>query len=66
MIIEVICNLMDGYCYYFLSFFRWLGFDTEAPEFNLIIVLITAGAYLVMLITDRLLEQADNECLDKD
>ena len=66
MVIEVICNLMDGYCFYFLAFYRWLGFNTESPEFNLVIVLITAGAYLVTLITGRLLEQADNGCLDKD
>ena len=61
MIVEWICNLMDRYCYYFLSFFRWLGFDTESPDFIFIVLLIIAGSYLVTLITDRLLEQTDNE-----
>ena len=61
MINEVVYNFMEAYCYYFKAFFRWLGFDTESPDFIFVVLLLIAGSCLVDLITDHLMEQAENE-----
>ena len=61
MINEVVYNFMEAYCYYYLAFFRWLGFDTESPDFFFVVLLVIAGSYLVTLISDRMLEQTETE-----